>query len=133
MGRARFLKTTRRSLRMRLRRAFSGWTPIHRQRRRSLKRSRRHWRALQCQFFNPWQVELEQEECLEVCQEQEECLTLEEQLQAVHYQLMIQHPVQQLRRLIKRLHRWHIDGSFNLLIKAVSLIRLASCRSTIIY
>merc|ERR1712038_1444457 len=102
---ARFLKTTRRSLRMRLRRAFSGWTPIHRQRRRSSKRSRRHWKELQCQFFNPWQVELEQEECLEVCQavcqEQEECLTLEEQLQAVHHQLMIQHLVQLLRRLIK--------------------------------
>merc|ERR1712165_38782 len=98
---ARFLKMGRRSLRMRLRRAFSGWTPIHRQRRRSLKRSRRHWRESQCQFFNPWQVELDQEVCQAVCQEQEECLTLEEQLQAVHHQLMIQHPVQLLRRLIK--------------------------------
>merc|ERR1712012_838173 len=89
---------------MRSRKMGNGWTPIHQQRRKSSKRSRRHWRVSPCQFFNPWQVELE-EECLEVCQvvcqEQEECLTLEEQLQAVHHQLTIQHLVQLSKRLIK--------------------------------
>merc|ERR1712170_221729 len=74
---------TRRSLRMQLKSLSNGLTPTSVQRRKSLKRSKRLLRVLQCQFSKQW-VELQEEQPEE------------------HHQQMIQQAVQLLKRLIKR-------------------------------
>merc|ERR1712012_123511 len=81
----------RRSLRMLLRRPFSGSTPTSLPRRKNLRKSRSLLRALPCQSFSLWPgplVEL-QEACQVECLELEVCLTLVLLVEQVHLLLMI--------------------------------------------
>merc|ERR1712070_1196957 len=95
--RTRFLLTIKLSSMLQLRKLSAGWTPILQVKKKSTKRSRKHSKVLQHQFFNQWQVPVE---CQVVCQVV--CLTWAVcQIWVVHLQLLIQQAVQLSRRLTK--------------------------------
>merc|ERR1712070_692329 len=95
--RTRFLLTIKPSSMLQLRKLSAGWTPILQVKKKSTKRSRKHSKVLQHQFFNQWQVPVE---CQVLCQVV--CLTWAVcQIWVVHLQLLIQQAVQLSRRLTK--------------------------------
>merc|ERR1712070_123094 len=101
--RTRFLLTIKLSSMLQLRKLSAGWTPILQVKKKSTKRSRKHSKVLQHQFFKQWQVPVEcqvQVECQVVCQVV--CLTWAVcQIWVVHLQLLIQQAVQLSRRSTK--------------------------------
>merc|ERR1712029_1108151 len=69
--------TTRRPYLMPSMALHPGWTPTRGRKRRSLRRSRKLLKALQCPSFRRWQVQEGWEECQTWEEWVEECLTWE--------------------------------------------------------
>merc|ERR1712176_1229447 len=86
------------------RKPSSGSIPIQLRRKRSTKRNRSPSKALQCQFFRKWQVELVV--CPVGCQVLAVCQTWE----VAHHQVQTRARVPPLRKLIKRyMKKFHFD------------------------
>merc|ERR1712150_454806 len=82
-------------------------------RKRNMRRSKRHWKELQCQFFKVWQEEQVQlvacqGECLEVCQ------AVCQVVLQVHLQQLIQQVDQLLKRSIKLSEFHSFDNNMNI-------------------
>merc|ERR1711915_602570 len=92
-----------------------GQTRVHR--KRNMKRSKRHWKELQCQFFKVWQEEQVQlvacqEECLEVCRAV--CRAVCQVVLQVHLQQLIQRVDQLLRRSINLIEYHTFDNNMDM-------------------